>query len=133
MAFQKILKPKADEFKKQTVTKTKGGKSLRSYALHLPKCPKPKKHCIYLPKELDINESNDVKQLWLVPADYQNDKPVKPRKGFHLRHHYSGFIEDRMHDWDIRKDDKGKPYLSYYGSGTSGLLWLILIIEEDPK
>ena len=131
MAFQKVLKPKAEDFRKLSVKTDTQGPMLRSYALYVPKCAKPKKHIIYLPKDILIEKSDDVKTLWITASNYENGKPVKPNKGYHLRHHYTAFIEDKMHDWDIRHDDKGKPYISYYGSGTRGDVWLILILTED--
>jgi len=130
VAFQKVLKPKAKDFRRLTVT-TDGKVFKRSYALYLPRCPKPKRHLIFLPKDIVVQEGQHVEMLWLVASDEQNGKPTKPLKGYHLKHHYTAFLEDRMHDWDIHNDEKGKPYLSYAGSGTRGEVWLIIIIKGD--
>lgn len=131
MAFHKTLKPKVEDFRRLTVTDSRKEKR-RAYALYIPKSSQGKKHLIYLPNIL-VQCSDDVDALWITVADKQNGKPVKPKKGYVLSHHYTAFLEDMMHDWDIRNDDKGNPYLSYYGSGTKGDIWLILVIKEQSN
>jgi hypothetical protein len=59
----------------------------------------------------------EPKQLWLLTFG-RHTLPLQ------LAHRHTGFLEDRMHDWNW---SDGK--LRYHGSGTPPC-WVVLVYEE---
>lgn len=93
---------------------------------------------IDLSKELDLNRI-DIRKLWTVydekriwgysKFNTQTGEPVKCLEDLTIRHHEGVFLEDRIHDWNIRN---GR--LDYFSRvvGTGEKI-KILIEYEDIK
>lgn len=63
------------------------------------------------------------KYVWtLFNETNKNIKPTLPIKPVH---HVNAFLEDRIHDWNVRKE---KFY--YYSRISTGEVWLLLEYEE---
>jgi len=63
------------------------------------------------------------KYVWTLFRE--TDKNVKPILPIKPIHHQNAFLEDKMHDWDIRK---GNFY--YYSRVCEGEVWLLLEYEN---
>jgi hypothetical protein len=83
---------------------------------------------IWMPKGRDVGamalkcevpyDGEMPKRLWtLYFHDEESNPPILPFKPAHLT---NAFLEDKMHDWDIRE---GK--LHYYSRACEGGVWLL--------
>ena len=93
-----------------------------------------KQELLWIPKGKDVGGSSlrcdpvpfkgkVPKYVWtlLIIAD-ENNKPELPIKPIH---HRNAFLEDRVHDWDIRKGQ-----FFYYSRVTEGEVWVLLHYEK---
>ena len=59
------------------------------------------------------------KRLWTLYEElYSNVRPILPYQPIH---HFNAFIEDYVHDWDIRNG-----FLYYYSRVSGGGTWALL-------
>lgn len=62
-------------------------------------------------------------RVWTVYTHDQEDTP--PTLPMVPQHHQGFFLEDYLHDWDVRKDDAGI-YLKYGSRVADGGIWILV-------
>lgn len=81
------------------------------------------KKLIFIPKGINVkvpipDNLKDFRFWVLLGVENVNTEPSIPKV---LLHHKNAFMEDRMHDYDVREN-----HLRYFGSFTDKDKWVVL-------